>query len=687
MAADTNRLAEATSPYLLQHAHNPVEWYQWGPEALERARREDRPILLSIGYSACHWCHVMAHESFEDEAIASLMNAHFVNIKVDREERPDLDDIYMAATMAMNQGQGGWPMTVFLTPEQRPFFAGTYFPPEDRHGRPGFPTILRRIAELWQENRPALERMGEEVTEHLRAATILAPGEVNVAAAIADAADQLAATFDPAWGGFGRAPKFPPATLLRLLLLAQQAGDARALPMVRRTLDGMAHGGMYDQVGGGFCRYSTDAMWLVPHFEKMLYDNALLARAYLEGWQVTADPSYRQVVTEVLDYVLREMTSPQGGFHSATDADSEGVEGKFFTWSREEFDALLGADAALAAAWFDVSAAGNWEGTNILRTPRRLEEVAAGFGLSAEEATRRLVNARSALYEARKGRVPPGLDDKVLTAWNGLMIGALAEGTRVLGEPRWLLAAARAADFVLAHLRREGRLLRSWRAGAAHLDAYLEDYAFLGSGLVDLYEAGGEERFLHEAADLAERMMAEFTAPDGGFYSTAEGHEALLVRHREGHDGALPGANAVAAHLLARLSVHLDRADWRVAAEAALAAWGEAIAAQPRAFAQSLLALAFLREGPVECAFVGPTGDPGLAALQGAVARQFLPHRVIGHSDPSRGGSSLPLLAGKGLVEGHAALYVCREYACRRPITAPDQVAAALRAGEGGGSG
>jgi len=681
MPAHANRLAGATSPYLLQHAHNPVDWYQWGPEALERARREDRPILLSIGYSACHWCHVMAHESFEDEGIAALMNAHFVNIKVDREERPDLDDIYMAATMAMNHGQGGWPMTVFLTPEQRPFFAGTYFPPEDRHGRPGFPTILQRIAELWTGNRPAVERVGEEVTEHLRAATAPAPGAVDSAAAVARAADQLAATFDSAWGGFGRAPKFPPATLLRLLLLADRAGDARALPMVRRTLDGMACGGMYDQVGGGFCRYSTDAMWLVPHFEKMLYDNALLARTYLEGWQVTGDPADRRVATETLDYILREMTAPDGGFYSATDADSEGVEGKFFVWSRAEFDGVLGPDAPLAAAWFDVTPMGNWEGTNVLRTPRRLEEVAAEFGLTPDAARERLASAREALYEARKRRIPPGLDDKVLTAWNGLMIGALAEGARVLGERRWLTAAARGADFVLARLRgADGRLLRSWRAGTAHLDAYLEDYAFLGAGLVDLYEAGAEARYLHEAAALAERMVEGFAAPEGGFYSTAAGHETLLVRHREGHDGAVPGANAVVTYLLARLAVHFDRADWRAQAEAALAAWGEAITAEPRAFAQSVLALEFLREGPAECAFIGAEGDPGLAALRTAVARQFLPHRVIGHLDPASGGSALPLLAGKSLVEGRAALYVCREYACRRPVTAPEAVEAALAA-------
>ena len=680
MSPPLNRLAGSTSPYLLQHAHNPVDWHPWGSEALARARTEDRPILLSIGYSACHWCHVMAHESFEDPAIAALMNEHFVCVKVDREERPDLDDIYMAATMAMNHGHGGWPMTVFLTPEQQPFFAGTYFPPEDRHGRPGFPAILRRIAGLWRDNRPALERVGGELTAHLRQTAEPNPGAVDLEAAHVRLLRQLTDTFDPAWGGFGRAPKFPPATLLRALLrIHRRSGDGRALQMVRRTLDGMARGGMYDQLGGGFCRYSTDDEWLVPHFEKMLYDNALLTSAYLEAFQVTADPFYRQVATEVLDYVLREMTAPEGGFHSATDADSEGVEGKFFVWTRAEFEAVLGPEAALAAAWFDVSAMGNWEGHSILRTPRALDEVAAEFGIDVGDAAARIAAARRKLHTARSARVPPGLDDKVLTAWNGLMIGALAEGARVLGEARWLAAAGRAADFVLQHLRDpEGRLLRSWRGGTAHLNGYLEDYAFLGNGLVNLYEAGGAERYLAEARDIASRLGASFAAPGGGFFSTSVDHEALLVRHREGHDGAIPAANAAAALLLARLAAHDGRDEWRLAAEAALQAWGAAIAGEPRAFAESLIALEFLRERPVELAFIGTDGDRGLESLRREVARHFLPDRVIGHHDPAGGAAAGPLLEGKVLVDGQAALYVCRNFACRAPVTRAEDVGAAL---------
>jgi uncharacterized protein YyaL (SSP411 family) len=680
MSAPLNRLAGSTSPYLLQHAGNPVDWYPWGEEALARARADDKPILLSIGYSACHWCHVMAHESFEDAAIAALMNEHFVCMKVDREERPDLDDIYMAATLAMNHGHGGWPMTVFLTPGQEPFFAGTYFPPEDRHGRPGFPAILRRIAELWRDNRAALERVGGELTAHLRQSTELSPGAIDLDAALARLLDQLTATFDPAWGGFGQAPKFPPATLLRLLLrIHRRDGDPRTLHMVRRTLDGMARGGMYDQLGGGFCRYATDDEWLVPHFEKMLYDNALLVRAYLEGYQVTAEPLYRQVAADVLDYVLREMTAPEGGFHSATDADSEGVEGKFFVWTPAEFKAVLGPDAALAAAWFDVSEMGNWEGHSILRTPRPLAEVAAEFGLEAEVAGARLAAAREKLYLARGARVPPGLDDKVLTSWNGLMIGALSEGARVLGEARWLAAAGRAADFVLEHLRgNAGRLLRSWRRGTAHLNGYLEDSAFFGNGLIDLYEAGGGVRYLVEARAIATRMIADFGAPDGGFFSTSADHEVLLVRHREGHDGAVPSANAMAAHLLARLAAHDGREEWRAAARAALGAWGAATAREPRAFAESLMALDFLREGPLELAFVGAPGDHELKGLERAVAGHFLPHRIIGHHDPAAGQSAQPLLAGKTLVEGRSALYVCRDFACQTPVTEAEEVARAL---------
>jgi hypothetical protein len=679
-----NRLASSTSPYLLQHAHNPVDWYPWGGEALARARAEDKPILLSIGYAACHWCHVMERESFEDEATARLMNESFVCIKVDREERPDLDDIYMAATLALNHGQGGWPMTVFLTPEQEPFFAGTYFPPEDRYGRPGFPSLLRQIAQAWGNDRDGLRGQGAQLADYLRRTAAPAPGSSIGADELRLALAQHAAEFDERFGGFGHAPKFPPATALMLLLRChRRLGDAHALAMVRKTLDEMARGGMYDQVGGGFHRYSVDEQWLVPHFEKMLYDNALLARAYVEGWQATGDAFYRRIAAEILDYVAREMTAPEGGFFSATDADSEGEEGKFFVWTVEELEAVLGEDdARVFGAYYDVTSRGNWEGRSIPNTSRTGSRVAASLGLDPEALEERVAALRPRVYEARRRRVPPLLDDKVLTAWNGLMIGAFAEAARAFDEPRHLEGARRAADFVLGTLRRpDGRLLRTWRAGTAHLDAYLEDYAFLAGGLIDVYEAGGDLRYLREAERLGTLLLEDFADADqGGFFSTARGHEALIVRHREGHDGAVPAANAAAAHALARLSFHLGRDDLRKEAVRALRAYGKAVARSPRAFALSLITADLLLEGPVELAFVGAPGDGGLRALRAEVGRRFLPNRIVAHHDGGVPVAEPPLLAGKTRVDGRSALYVCRDFACQRPVTEPREVEAALAA-------
>ena len=678
----TNRLAASTSPYLLQHAHNPVDWHPWGEEALARARAEDKPILLSIGYSACHWCHVMERESFENEAIAALMNEHFVPVKVDREERPDLDDIYMAATLAMNHGHGGWPMTVFLTPSQEPFFAGTYFPPEDAHGRPGFRTLLVRIADLWRKDKASLRDQGAELARYLRENARPAPGTTVGLPELRTALAQYQADFDARWGGFGRAPKFPPSVGLMLLLRCHRRfGDPEALAMVRKTLDAMARGGMYDQVAGGFSRYSVDERWLVPHFEKMLYDNALLARAYLEGFQVTGDPFHQRIATEVLDYVLREMTSDEGGFHSATDADSEGEEGKFFLWTPDEIAEAVGdrEDARHFCAYYDITGAGNFEGKSIPNTPSSLAEVAARLAIAPGDLEASLARARPLVYRARLMRVPPGLDDKVLTAWNGLMISALAEGHRVLGDPRYLAAATRAADFLLTTLRAaDGRLLRTYRAGKAHLAAYLEDYAYLADALIDLHEAGAPARFLREAEGLAERMRADFADPAGGFFSTARDHEPLIVRHREGHDGATPSANAVALRALARLSYHLDRADLREDAVKAIRAYGRAIARQPRAFPMALLAVDLLLDGPIELAFVGRAADT--AALRAEVGRRYLPNRIVSHHDPATGDADLPLVAGKKTVDGRAALYVCRDFACQRPVVDPRDLDAALAA-------
>jgi len=678
-----NRLIHETSPYLLQHVHNPVDWYPWGAEALARAKAENTPILLSVGYSACHWCHVMERESFENEDIAALMNRHFVNIKVDREERPDLDEIYMAATVALNHGQGGWPMTVFLTPGQQPFFAGTYFPPTDGHGRPGFATLLTDIARLWQERGEDLKQQAAQLTEYLKERVQPLTGDNVGETEIRAAAAELAGTFDKPYGGFGPAPKFPPSTALHLLLRHhRRTGDPEALVMVTQTLEAMARGGIYDHIGGGFARYSTDERWLVPHFEKMLYDNALLARAYLEGFQATGNPVFARIARETLDYVLREMTGPEGGFYSSTDADSEGEEGKFFVWTPGEVEAVLGPEeGAWFCAAYDISDEGNWEGKSIPNMPRPLPRVAARLSIGLDQLTRSIEAGRARLYEARRRRVPPGLDDKVLTAWNGMMIGALAEGYRALGDPRYLAGASRGADFLLATLTRpDGGLYRTYRGGKAHLRGYLEDYAFLAEGLLDLYEAGGEIRCLREAARLAERLLTDFgDQAGGGFYDTARDHEALIVRHRQGADGAIPSPNAIAAFVLARLSFHLDRPAFREAAVAAVSAYGRLIAEHPRGFCKSLAVADFLLEGPVELAFLGTPGEDGYEALREDVGRRYLPNRIVAHRDPSsRAPHDLPLLQGKGLVGGKAALYVCKNFACRAPVTDPADVGRVL---------
>jgi uncharacterized protein len=678
-----NRLIHETSPYLLQHAYNPVDWYPWGPEALEAAHTKNCPILLSIGYSACHWCHVMERESFENEAIAALMNRWFICIKVDREERPDLDEIYMAATVAMNQGQGGWPMTVFLTPEQQPFFAGTYFPPEGRWGRPGFPDILTKIADVWSRDANGLRHQARELTVRLQREW-QTPAPVSVSE---QALDSVVAAyhedFDARFGGFGGAPKFPPAAALSLLLRChRRTGEPMALQMVRKTLDAMAAGGIYDHIGGGFARYSTDERWLVPHFEKMLYDNALLARTYLEAFQVTGETAYRDVVTDVLDYIRREMTDPQGGFYSATDADSEGVEGKFFVWTPDEVSRVVGEeDARRFCACYDITPQGNWEHKSIPNRMRPLDAVARELNLTTDELRDTMRRVRPLLYEARKQRVPPGLDDKVITAWNGMMISAMAEAARVLDRADYLDAARKAADFLLrVHRASAHRLLRTSRQGRAHLEAVLEDYAYLGEGLVDLYEASGDERYLDAARGLADRLIVSFRDQDqGGFFTTAKDHEALILRGREGADGATPSGNAVAAMLLARLSFHFDREDFREAAIGAVRAYGKHLTRYPRGFAKSLAVVDFLIEGPVELALIGAPDDPGFIAIRDAIRGAYLPNRIVAIHHRSDGVSAHPLLAGKSGVGRHAALYICRNFTCQQPLTDAPAVANALR--------
>jgi uncharacterized protein YyaL (SSP411 family) len=686
--AHTNRLIGETSPYLLQHAHNPVDWYPWGEEALTRAREEDRLILLSIGYAACHWCHVMERESFEDADIATQMNGYFVNIKVDREERPDLDEIYMAATVAMNQGQGGWPMTVFLTPDLEPVFAGTYFPPVDGYGRPGFGTVLKAVAGAWREDRANVLDHANRITDHLRQQQAsfgppMTVGEDELLAAVG----QYRESFDAAYGGFGPAPKFPPATGLSLLLrLHHSTRDSGILEMVCKTLDAMALGGIYDHLAGGFARYSTDRRWLVPHFEKMLYDNALLASVFLEGYQSTGDDLYRRVAAETLDYVQREMTAPEGGFFSSTDADSEGEEGRFFVWTPEEVASVLGPDRARTfGACYDVTAAGNWEGRSVLNVPEPLERVAGQLNLAPDVLRQELEACRRDLYNARLERVPPATDDKILAGWNGLMISAFAAGFRVLGERGYLVAARNAADFVLQNfVRDDGSLLRSHRIGKTHLNGCLEDYAYLAEGLVDLFEVSGDTRYLGTAEQLGERILTDFLDDQtGAFFSTPGHHERLLVRYRDGADGATPSPNASAALALARLSYHLDDEQMRASATRSIEAYGTTIARFPRAFAKSLVVVDFLAQGPIEIALVGDEDHAGTQLMRRELARHYLPRRieVMGGSD-SRS-SSHPLLRGKTAIEGRATLYVCRDYACRAPLTDPAMVAATLTAETG----
>jgi uncharacterized protein YyaL (SSP411 family)/aryl-alcohol dehydrogenase-like predicted oxidoreductase len=679
-----NRLIHETSPYLLQHAHNPVDWFPWGKEALEAARSRNCPILLSIGYSACHWCHVMERESFESESIAALMNRHFVCIKVDREERPELDEIYMAATVAMNHGQGGWPMTVFLTPEQQPFFAGTYFPPDARWGRPGFPDLLQKIAEVWNRDQNGVRNQAQEMTARLKQEWQI-PSPVSVGERTLDAViPEFKEAFDARFGGFGGAPKFPPAAGLSLLLRCyRRSGDPAALQMVTTTLDAMAAGGIYDHIGGGFARYSTDERWLVPHFEKMLYDNALLAKTYLEAFQVTGQASYRRVVTETLDYILREMTDAGGGFYSATDADSEGVEGKFFVWTPADVARAIVDDeeARRFCACYDISPEGNWEHTNIPNRMRPLVEIAREVNASVDDLQETMRRGRALLYEARKQRVPPALDDKIITAWNGMMISAMAEAGRVFGRTEYVNAARRASDFLLrVHRTTDTRLLRTSRKGRAQHAGVLEDYAFLGEGLVDLYEAGGDAQYLEAARSLAVCLLESFQDRDlGGFFTTAQDHEALIIRGREGADGATPSGNAVAATFLARLSFHFGRPELREAAASALRAYGKQMTRHPRGFAKSLALLDFLTEGPIELALVGRKEDPGFAVMEEAMREVYLPNRIIAISHRVDDGSAHPLLAGKTTIEGRSALYICRNFSCQQPLTDPVAAASALR--------
>jgi len=688
-----NHLIHETSPYLLQHAHNPVDWYPWGEEAFARARDEDKPIFLSIGYAACHWCHVMEHESFENEGVAQFLNAYFISIKVDREERPDLDDIYMSAVMGLT-GHGGWPMTVFLTPELQPFYGGTYYPPEDRGGHLGFPTLLRGIAHSWEEKRDEIAKGAANITQYLieqsrkpvNDETVMASGVME------RACQRLADSFDARHAGWGGAPKFPPSGAIGVLLRAyRRDGDRDHLDMATETLDKMARGGMYDQLGGGFHRYSVDAEWLVPHFEKMLYDNGQLAQVYLEAWQLTGNPFYRQITREILDYELRDMLDGLGGFHSTEDADSEGEEGKFYIWSHGEIMKALGEEGgALFCAYYAIKERGNFSsheryhaGLNIPHVTRPPEKIAAEQGLDPEALEERMVPLRSQLMGIREGRVRPGLDDKVLTSWNALLITPLAQAGLAFGEPRYVDAAVRAAEFILGHMRKEGGLLRTHRHGESRLPGYLDDYAFTANAFADLYEATLDAKWLREAGAIAEQMIARFgDEEESSFYFTEAAHQNLIVRTRPTYDGAEPSGNSMAALALLRLGQLLDNKTFQHWGRKVVETTLPLVAKAPQGYLRMLWAVDFLLHPPVEITLVGRRGDEGLAALHGAVAQRYLPNKCLLLVDPEAPAftDGSPLAAGKTAVDGQATAYVCRAQVCQAPVTTVEALAELLDA-------
>jgi len=679
----SNRLIHETSPYLLQHAHNPVDWHPWGPEALEKAKTEDKPILLSIGYSACHWCHVMERESFENEAIARLMNENFINIKVDREERPDLDTIYMNAVQMMT-GHGGWPMTVFLTPGQIPFYGGTYFPPEDRHGMPGFPRLLNAIADAYRTRRDEIVENSRAVLGELNRVNELGSPQDELSVEILErAATHLMRSFDPRYGGFGSKPKFPPSMTLSFLLRQyRRTGETAILAAVELTLDQMARGGMYDQLGGGFHRYSVDERWLVPHFEKMLYDNALIARLYLDTYQVTGNELYRQVATETLDYVRREMTDPSGGFYSSQDADSEGEEGKFFVWTPAEVEALLGPeDASLFCRYFDISSSGNFEGQNILHIDSDLTSVAKLLRVEPAQLAVVIERGRRVLFEARERRIKPGRDDKVLTAWNGLMLRTFAEAARILKRDDYRDIAIRNAEFLLTQMYRDGRLLRTHRAGESKLNAYLEDYAYLADGLLALYEATFDLRWFVEARSLVETMIDQFWDDEGGaFFFTGRDHEELISRTKDIYDNATPAGNSVAVSVLLRLALFTEEGRYRELAERTLRLLLSAVQRAPSAFGHLLCAFDLALASPFEIAIIGNADEPGTAALLDIVFSRYLPNKVVASAsaadDESR--NAIRLLEGRVQVDGQATAYVCFNHRCEAPTTDPAALAEQL---------
>ena len=672
-----NRLAQETSPYLRQHAENPVDWFPWGDEAFAKARAEQKPILLSIGYSTCHWCHVMAHESFEDAATAALMNDAFVSIKVDREERPDIDSVYMTFTQALT-GQGGWPMTVFLTPELEPFYAGTYFPPTDQAGRPAFPRLLANIRHAWSENRDQVLESATNITARIREASDSMAMQAGTLTpeVLAGVVDGLRAAFDRDAGGFNGAPKFPTATTFDFLLWyhATVAGDDASptpLEMVTHTLRRMAQGGIYDHLGGGFARYSVDAAWLVPHFEKMLYDNAQLARVYLHAWQITGEPLFQRVARETLDYLLREMRDPAGGIHAAQDADSEGIEGKFFVWTAEEIDADLGADdGALARAVFDVTPAGNFRdphhpeltGRSVLSRPRALADLAAERGEAPDALAARVEGLRARLFAARERRVHPSRDDKVITAWNGLALAAFAEAARVLDDPRYREAALGIAGFLRGTMWGGARLRHVYAGGVAKVDGQLDDYANTGLGAIELYRATGDLDLLTWAGALLGAAIERFHDDGaGGFFESPSDGEELILRPKPFFDAPTPSGNGAIALLASWLGRYLGRDDWAALGPEVVALVAEQLERAPTGFGATLQALLLAVTPQLEVAIVG--SPEARAPFERELARHFLPTALLA---PAANGGTLPVLEGRDVTSG-AVAYVCEQMVCDLP--------------------
>jgi uncharacterized protein len=679
-----NKLANENSPYLLQHANNPVDWYPWGAEALHRARVENKPIFLSIGYAACHWCHVMAHESFEDESVAAIMNENFINIKVDREERPDLDSIYMSATVAMT-GSGGWPMSVFLTPDLHPFFTGTYFPPTPRYNMPSFRDLLLGIANTWENEREEVLRVGSQVAEHIQRSTNLSTSAASLLThqLLDNAADHLFQTYDWGFGGWGGAPKFPqPMTIEFLLNRATLAaaetgtqGQANYLKTATHLLHTMARGGMYDVVGGGFSRYSVDELWRIPHFEKMLYDNAQLALAYLHAYMLTSEPKFRQVCESTLDFILREMTHATGGFYSSLDADSDGEEGKFYVWSYAEIQASLGEDFEFFQTVYGLTINGNWEGKIVLQRNLDDRTIAARFKLTESQLAAKLADCHSRLLAVRNQRTRPGVDDKILAGWNALALASFAEAGRYLKRKDYLEAAIRNARFLLEHLYVDGKLLRSWRAEQAKHNAGLEDYASLILGLLALYQSDPNPDWYAHALNLADDMLAHYADPQGSFFDTRDDHEALLLRPKDLQDNATPSGNALAANALLQLAAYGDRPEWRKLAEDMLAPLLEIAVRYPMTFAKWLYAADFALGPSWELAIVGDINHPQTQALREITWEAYHPRLVSAVSAYPPAKTAPALLHDRPPQNGLPTAYLCQEFVCQQPVNTPDELA------------